>query len=218
MGNTSVALPNIVPIMSRADIKDGAVYYLSALFDTLRSYEDIPTFIPVMEGAKYFWSWLRFNFPWIEKHDRAGIVEGIKVSSYTGSERKKIKLASDQKSIDAMVNICSQSDGHIFLVEDIIDSGETVFFLRDLLVSKGIPAARIGVITLFYRVLSYPGRSPIEFNTSVSMYIQKSQEQKPMAVWAPWVVKQGLFLVGCGMDYSNCFRDLPFLGYLPLSD
>lgn len=75
---------------------------------------------------------------------------------------------------------------HVVIVEDIIDSGNTLFYLRTLLKERN--AASVGVVTL----LDKPDR-----------------REKPIDPDYVGFVIPNKFVVGYGLDYNERYRNLP---------
>ena len=80
---------------------------------------------------------------------------------------------------------------HVIIVEDILDSGRTLAFLKEYLLTKG--AASIGIVTL----LDKPAR----------------REKVVKAEFAGFTVPDE-FVVGYGLDYAQHYRNLPYIGVL----
>ena len=80
---------------------------------------------------------------------------------------------------------------HIIVVEDILDSGNTLAFLKKYLISKG--AASITIVTL----LDKPSR----------------REKAITADYAGFEVPDE-FVVGYGLDYAQQYRNMPYIGVL----
>ena len=81
----------------------------------------------------------------------------------------------------------------VIVVEDIIDSGRTLSFLKDLFRSRG--AASIRVCTL----LDKPSRRAPEIDIEVDYKGFEVPDQ---------------FVVGWGMDYDQRYRNLPYIGVI----
>ena len=81
----------------------------------------------------------------------------------------------------------------VIIVEDIIDSGRTLSFLKDLFRSRG--AASIRVCTL----LDKPSRRAPEININVDYKGFEVPDQ---------------FVIGWGMDYDQRYRNLPYIGVI----
>lgn len=92
------------------------------------------------------------------------------------------------------INHDLQQDIHgrdLILVEDILDSGNTLSFLKEYLTTKG--AASITIVTL----LDKP-----------------SGRQKAIAADYVGFVVPDAFVVGYGLDYAQTYRNLPCIGVL----
>jgi hypoxanthine phosphoribosyltransferase len=117
-------------------------------------------------------------------HD-AGIspeVEFIMISSYgAGTTSGEIKVLRD---IDNDV-----SGRDILLIDDILESGKTLKFTRDLMLSRGARSVSIAVL------LDKHSRR------------QASLEADFVGFECP-----DYFVVGYGMDVAHAFRELPFVG------
>ena len=83
------------------------------------------------------------------------------------------------------------TDRHVIVVEDILDSGNTLAFLKNYLLSKG--AASITIVTL----LDKPSR----------------REKAITADLAGFEVPDE-FVVGYGLDYAQQYRNMPYIGVL----
>ena len=79
----------------------------------------------------------------------------------------------------------------IIIVEDILDSGNTLVFLKNYLMAKG--AASITIVTL----LDKPSR----------------REKAITADYIGFVVPDE-FVVGYGLDYAQQYRNMPYIGVL----
>ena len=79
----------------------------------------------------------------------------------------------------------------VIIVEDILDSGNTLMFLKNYLMAKG--AASITIVTL----LDKPSR----------------REKAITADYIGFVVPDE-FVVGYGLDYAQQYRNMPYIGVL----
>ena len=112
-------------------------------------------------------------------------VEFMAVSSYENgtSSTGRIRITHDlQQDITGR---------EVIVVEDILDSGNTLAFLRDYLTAKG--AASITVVTL----LDKPSR-----------------RVKPMEADLAGFVVPDAFVVGYGLDYDQKYRNIPYIGVM----
>ena len=112
-------------------------------------------------------------------------LEFIGVSSYKNSTKSSgvVQITRDlQRDI---------SGRNIIIVEDILDSGNTLAFLKNYLMTKG--AASITIATL----LDKPAR-----------------REKPIKADYVGFVVPDEFVVGYGLDYAQQYRNMPYIGVL----
>ena len=110
--------------------------------------------------------------------------EFIEVSSYEGTESTgKVKIVKDIKN--------SIEGKEVLIVEDIIDTGITLTFLKEYLLLKKPNSLKIATL------LSKPSRRIQELDVD---YIGFKIEDK--------------FVIGYGLDYNQNYRNLPYIGYV----
>lgn len=111
-------------------------------------------------------------------------VDFMAVSSYEGTNSTgAVKINKDLNS-----DICGK---HIVLVEDILDSGVTLNYLKNYLMVR--QPASISIVTL----MDKPARRKAD------VYADYSCFEIPDA-----------FVVGYGLDYNEKYRNLPYIGEL----
>ncbi len=109
-------------------------------------------------------------------------VEFITLSSYgTGTVSKGVKIIKD---IDSDVK-----DRDVLLIDDILESGRTLQFARDLMFERGARHVSIAVLL------------------DKSVKRQEKLEADYVGFECP-----DYFVVGYGMDVAYAFRELPFVG------
>lgn len=109
-------------------------------------------------------------------------VEFITVSSYgTGTQSGELKLLRDIET--------DVAGRDILLVDDILESGKTMEYTRDLMLSRG--ANKVSIVTLLDKSV----KRKVDINAD---YVGFECPDK--------------FVVGYGMDAGNAFRELPFVG------
>ena len=146
-------------------------------------YEDLkdkdPIFISVLRGAFVFMADI------VRACQVKCDVEFIAVSSYGNSTKTS---GTVQITHDIQQDITGR---HLVIIEDILDSGNTLLFLKQYFITKG--AASVTICTL----LDKPSR-------------------RTMAVTADYVgyVVPDEFVVGYGLDYAQKYRNLPYIGVL----
>ena len=113
-------------------------------------------------------------------------VDFMRVSSYHGETKSSgtvnIILDLARKDISTL---------DIIVIEDIIDSGNTMAYLTKYLRLKGARSVKVASL------LDKPSRRQVEF---VPDYVGKVIEDK--------------FVVGYGLDYNEKYRALPYIGVL----
>jgi hypoxanthine phosphoribosyltransferase len=136
--------------------------------------------VPVLKGSFMFAADL------IRALHRQGMspdVEFIQLSSY-----RKATISSGQ--VEIVKDVDSSVEGRdILLVDDILESGRTIAYAKDLLAARG--AKRVWVCVL----LEKPGKRAV------------SIEPDFVGFSCP-----DLFVVGYGMDVAHSYRELPYVG------
>lgn len=115
-------------------------------------------------------------------------IEFMDVSSYENSTESSANVKIHR---DLDVDITGKE---VLIVEDIIDTGRTLKALKETLSKRGANSVRI--ITL----LDKPERRVVDINPD----------------WIGFKIPNE-FVVGFGLDYSQQFRNLPFIGVLKRS-
>jgi len=135
--------------------------------------------ICILRGALLFMSDLAQRIPMAVEYDT------ISVSSYaSGTVPGAVQLVKDLERPIA--------GRDVLVVEDIIDTGYTIEYLRRALQAR--QPASVRVATLIDKV---PRREiPVEIN------------------YVGFALDQDEFVVGYGMDYAELYRNLPFIGVL----
>ncbi|WP_316863058.1 hypoxanthine phosphoribosyltransferase [uncultured Cohaesibacter sp.] len=120
---------------------------------------------------------------------RAGVpleVEFMSLSSY-GTGTKSSGTVKVVRDIEVIVK-----GRDVLLIDDILESGRTLAFARNLLLERGANRADVAVL------LDKPGKRVAEINAD---YVGFECPDK--------------FVVGYGMDKAHSYREVPFVGYLP---
>ncbi len=138
-----------------------------------------PLFLGVLKGSFVFMADL------VRACQVKSDVEFIAVSSY---ENATVSSGRVHIVHDLQQDITGR---HLIIVEDILDSGNTLAFLKEYFLAKG--AASITIVTL----LDKPAR----------------REKAITADLAGFVVPDE-FVVGYGLDYCQQYRNVPYIGVL----
>ena len=138
-----------------------------------------PLFLGVLKGSFVFMTDL------VRSCQLKSDVEFIAVSSYVNATASsgRVKINHDlQQDITGR---------HLIIVEDILDSGNTLAFLKEYFLTKG--AASITIVTL----LDKPARREKAIQADLSGFTVPDE-----------------FVVGYGLDYAQMYRNIPYIGVL----
>ena len=164
-------------LVTEAELKTRVAELGDALYEKYEGRR--PLFLGVLKGSFIFMADL------VRASQLMCDVEFIAVSSY---QNGTVSSGRVQITHDLQQDITGRE---IVLVEDILDSGNTLAFLKNYLMAKG--AKSISIVTL----LDKPAR----------------REKAVEADLAGFVVPDE-FVVGYGLDYAQLYRNLPYIGVL----
>lgn len=172
---------NVEYVMISKEQIENRVKELAAQLDKL--YEGRkPVIVCVLKGSVLFFTDLIRNM----KTDVC--LDFMRVSSYgsgtksTGEIVVKQDLSEDIKGRDVLI------------VEDIIDSGNTLYNLKKLLISRA--PASVNIVTL----LDKPARREAPIEPEYTGFVIEDE-----------------FVIGYGLDYAEDYRNLPYVGVLKRS-
>jgi hypoxanthine phosphoribosyltransferase len=112
-------------------------------------------------------------------------IDFMAVSSY-GAEAKSSGIVRIIKDLEASVE-----GRHVIIVEDILDSGLTLKYLSKNLKSRG----------------------PLSVEVATLLFKEGKQETKLQCKYVGFICPDE-FVVGYGLDYAECYRNLPYIGVL----
>jgi hypoxanthine phosphoribosyltransferase len=112
-------------------------------------------------------------------------IDFLTLSSY-GRDTTSGKQVNLNRDITEQVR-----DRDVLIVDDILESGRTLHFARNLLTERG--AASIKIVAL----LEKPGKRELQIDAD---FLGFNVPDK--------------FVVGYGLDYANHYRELPYIGYI----
>lgn len=138
-----------------------------------------PVVVCILKGAVIFFSDL------LRELDLPLDIDFMAISSY-GSSTKSTGVVKLVKDLDRDVN-----GRDVLVVEDIVDSGMTLHYIKSELLHRGATSVRIATL------LDKPARRRVELNVEYSCF------NIPDA-----------FVVGYGLDYDEKYRNLPDVGIL----
>ncbi len=139
-----------------------------------------PVLVCILKGASVFFADL------IREIELPLTLDFMAISSY-GSATKTSGVVRILKDLDNDI-----LDKDVIIVEDIVDSGITLSYLRKILVQRGARSLRIATL------LDKPARRKVE-----DLHVDYMCFDIPDA-----------FVVGYGLDYDQTYRNLPDIGVL----
>ena len=164
-------------LLSEEEIKARVQEMGDQLYDAF--HDKNPLFVGVLKGCFIFMADL------VRAAQLKSELEFIGVSSYQNGTKSSgvVQITRDlQEDINGR---------DVIIVEDILDSGNTLEFLKKYLMAKG--AASVTIVTL----LDKPAR----------------REKAITADYIGFVVPDE-FVVGYGLDYAQQYRNMPYIGVL----
>lgn len=144
-----------------------------------RFHDKNPMFVGVLNGCFIFMADL------VRAAQLKSEVEFIGLSSYKNATKSS---GSVQITRDLQRDINGRD---IIVVEDILDSGNTLAFLKDYMLAKG--AKSITIVTL----LDKPARREKAITADLAGFMVPDE-----------------FVVGYGLDYCQQYRNMPYIGVL----
>ena len=138
-----------------------------------------PVVVCILKGSSVFFSDL------IRQMKTTLTVDFMSVSSYGSGTKStgKIKIRTD---------LSTDIQGRdVLIVEDIIDSGNTLYHLKKLLNARA--PASVNIVTL----LDKPERREVPIEPEYTCFVIEDE-----------------FVIGYGLDYDEEYRNLPYVGVL----
>ena len=134
--------------------------------------------ICVLKGAAFF------AIELAKRIDSSVIMDFIKVSSYQGTK--------STGTLKFTLDISQEIEGkNVLIVEDIVDTGRTLSYLKDYLSSKNPKSIK------FCTMLDKKERREFEFTPDYTCFDIPDK-----------------FVVGYGLDFDEKYRNLPYIGYI----
>ncbi len=173
--------PNVEYVMLSAKEINKRVKELAKQLDTLYENRN-PVVVCILKGSVIFFSEL------IRQMQTELTIDFMSVSSYGKGTQStgEIKIKKDLS-----VDIAGRD---VLIVEDIIDSGNTLYNLKKLLNSRAPNS--VNIVTL----LDKPERREVPMEPEYKGFVIEDE-----------------FVVGYGLDYAENYRNLPYVGVLKRS-
>lgn len=177
-------MKQIVEVMiSEADVKQRIDEMAKEIVEHYKSLQDELVLIGLLKGSFIFMADL------CRKIDILHEVDFMTVSSY-GNRMTSTCDVKIIKDLDEDIR-----GKHVLIVEDIVDSGNTLKKVREILKLRGPKS--VAICTL----LDKPSRREVEVPVE----------------WTGYAIKDE-FVVGYGIDYAQQYRHLPYIGHVILLD
>jgi hypoxanthine phosphoribosyltransferase len=141
-----------------------------------------PVVVCILKGSSVFFSDL------IRSMKTTLTVDFMEVSSYGNGTKSSGELTIKK---DLSTDITGRD---VLIVEDIIDSGNTLYNLKKLLISR--TPASVNIVTL----LDKPARREAPIEPEYTGFVIEDE-----------------FVIGYGLDYAEEYRNLPYVGVLKRS-
>lgn len=173
------------PMISTPHIEE-ATRGVAAMLNEKFKHETEPViFLTVLNGAVLFASnlFLKLKFP--------VLFDTVKVSSYQGTSRGKLHLRKEPDCKDF-------SGKKVIIVEDIIDTGSTIDYLRWYLEDKG---AEVVVASLLIKPNVYKENHP---DFTIWGFLSGDYQNELIV----GLSIENAFIVGYGLDYDGLGRNL----------
>lgn len=138
-----------------------------------------PVVVCILKGAVMFFADL------LRQLDLSLDIDFMAISSY-GSSTKSTGVVRLVKDLDC--DICGRD---VLVVEDIVDSGMTLSYIKKEFAQRGAASVRIATL------LDKPARRRVELEVDYSCFVIPDA-----------------FVVGYGLDYDEKYRNLPDIGVL----
>lgn len=167
-------------LFTKEDIDKAAQRIAKLIDDEYKNTDKIPVFVVVLKGAVMWAGDLL-------RHIQSDLeIDFMNISSYHGGTKssENIELIS-QLSTDV-------EDRDVLIIEDIVDTGLSLAFLKDLFIKEmGASSARV-----------------------ITMLDKKAIRKADVEVEFAGFEIDDVFIVGYGLDYKEIWRNIPFVGVI----
>jgi hypoxanthine phosphoribosyltransferase len=154
--------------------------------DISRVFPDDLMIVPLLRGSFVFAADLIRALHSVAAYSVLPQIDFMTLSSYGGS-------TTSSGSVDIVRDIAESVEGRdVLIIDDILESGRTLNFARELISNRGARSIRIAVL------LEKPGKRKINIEADFVGFVIPDE-----------------FVIGYGLDYDNYYRELPFIGTLP---
>ena len=164
-------------VLSEAEISDIFKNLGQKITDEIKDEEKLPILVGIMKGG------LNFTMDLLKNITAPVLTDYIQISSYSGTSTTGIINMKKDMTLDC-------KDRTVILVEDVVDSGYSIHYLKNYLFEKHQPK-RLIVVCLLNKVNCRKIDVQIDYDG------KKLEENK--------------FLMGYGLDYNELYRNIPYV-------
>lgn len=142
-----------------------------------------PLVVAVLKGSFVFTADLLRA---LHRHGVHPQIDFMTLSSYGTSKESR-------GEVEVVRDITDEVSGRtVLLIDDILESGRTLAFAKELLGGRGARSVACCVL------LDKPGKRKVELEADFVGFVSPDK-----------------FVVGYGLDFAHRYRELPFIGFLP---
>jgi hypoxanthine phosphoribosyltransferase len=154
--------------------------------DIARDFSEDLMIIPLLRGSFIFAADLIRALHHVQDYRIMPQVDFMTLASYGSG-------TTSSGNVEVVRDLGENVEGRdILIIDDILESGRTLTFARDLITRRHARSIRIAVL------LEKPGKRKVNISAD---YVGFTIDD--------------LFVIGYGLDYDNYYRELPFIGALP---
>ena len=147
--------------------------------------QDLPADVMVVSLLKGSFMFTADLMRALYAHGLTPQIDFMGLSSYGSGTKSSRKVTITQDLSEEVAG------HHVLIVDDILESGRTLNYARNLVLSRGAESVRIAVL------LEKPGKLAVQITADYVGFVIPDQ-----------------FVVGYGLDYANRYRELPYIGVL----
>lgn len=163
-------------LMNEKQLNESIKELASKLDKEIKKEKNIPIFISVMKGSLYFFQDLTRNIK------SKIFIDYIRVKSWGGTKSS----GQVQLLVDSSIDL---KDRVVYLVDDVVDSGSSIKFLKKHLQKKH--PKKIYIVSLFDKI--------------------NARKEDIVVDYSCKVLEENYFLMGYGFDYYEIDRNVPYV-------
>ncbi len=167
-------IPPLAEMLVDRDALQRRISDLAGELDDLYEPSSFPIFVSVLKGATFFMADL------VRAMTTLVVVDFLSISAYAGGRGGVVRIVKD---LDHSVE-----GRHVVIVEDIVDTGLTLNYLRQTLEQRGAASLR-----------------------TVSLLDKAARRIIPVTVEMVGFEIPDVFVLGYGLDFQGLYRNVPYI-------